>query len=435
MKDKLPWGSITAALLEELLFSLVHHMGAVEVEWRSSAQGITTSDGGRDIEAIFEQVTPDGDVKREKWWIDAKRRNGTVRPGDVKDVVNNSAAESDLACVIIATNGSFSNQTHDWLKQYCIKNPYPVIKLWDGRKLQALVDAHPAAAAETLVAALEFDQRIEFLSSYFTESGRVLSPSDLDYAWENRARIKSGLFIVQAAYSDFGGLNYHERPWAALLDGSMAAEALIHAHTSLVSCAAHWDTLSIERACNVAAYITAQACCLLPSDLVARILVDPYHFLVGKSESPSIEAFVKPVLFRILAELADACGSDCARIDISPPLAIQGSEVDHYWKRFERPADNGDEGENDARSLIIINSKIPCAVGFELPSSVSCPLLADDIVHIEDVVRTIDRVIEFRKMNPDGQFRKFGRVILEDPRAAEIVNDVVGDLLPEWNEK
>src|ERR1022692_3125523 len=73
------WNGVTGSQLEELLYGLLEAMGASSVTWRAgSATGVTAADGGRDLEAIFDRPSPDGELDRQKWWVECKGRTETV---------------------------------------------------------------------------------------------------------------------------------------------------------------------------------------------------------------------------------------------------------------------------------------------------------------------------------------------------------------------
>src|SRR4051794_6783827 len=104
--------------------------------------------------------------------------------------------------MIIATNSSFSNPTRDWVKGYNARRIGPNVELWDRRQIQELVKRYPAAAAETMVAALDFQTRVDFLAAYFYESGRILTEAELADCWNRRTEISSPAFLLAACYAD-----------------------------------------------------------------------------------------------------------------------------------------------------------------------------------------------------------------------------------------
>ena len=70
----IPWERLKGRELEECLYWLVDAMGGKDLQWRLGGEGASATDQGRDLEAHFYGDTPDADLSREKWWIEAKGR-------------------------------------------------------------------------------------------------------------------------------------------------------------------------------------------------------------------------------------------------------------------------------------------------------------------------------------------------------------------------
>lgn len=47
-------------------------MGAKELEWRIEGSGSGTSEYGRDLELSFYVSSLDGDLVKQRWWVEAK---------------------------------------------------------------------------------------------------------------------------------------------------------------------------------------------------------------------------------------------------------------------------------------------------------------------------------------------------------------------------
>src|SRR5690349_13202612 len=86
------WRSVTGAQLEELLYGLLDAMGASNLVWRAgSVAGVNAADGGRDLEAVFDRPSPDGDLDRQRWWIECKGRSETVERSAVQQELMDAA--------------------------------------------------------------------------------------------------------------------------------------------------------------------------------------------------------------------------------------------------------------------------------------------------------------------------------------------------------
>lgn len=109
--SEIPWKDIKGKDLEELLYWLFDSMGAKELEWRIGGKGAGTSDQGRDLELSFYMSAPDGNLTKQKWWVESKGRKGTVEPSEVHEAVLNVSGKSFVDVLVIATNSNFSNPT------------------------------------------------------------------------------------------------------------------------------------------------------------------------------------------------------------------------------------------------------------------------------------------------------------------------------------
>jgi HJR/Mrr/RecB family endonuclease len=152
--SKIPWDHLKAKEVEECLYWLLDEMGAKNLEWRLGGSGGGTADSGRDLEAQFYISTPDGELTRQKWWIEAKGRSHTVEPSVVKESILNARGVATVDVLLIATNSQFSNPTRDWVKQWQETNPRPVIRLWDRYNLERHISKHPAVAVRLFPDAL-----------------------------------------------------------------------------------------------------------------------------------------------------------------------------------------------------------------------------------------------------------------------------------------
>lgn len=402
--EDLPWGSMSPKALEELTFAIVEEMGAVELKWRSSDESINSPDAGRDIEAIFNRPTPDGDIERQQWWLECKRRNRVVSPSDVKEGVLNAVAYTEISYYIIVTNSHFSNPTQDWITRHNERHSGPIVKLWDRKRLQGLVSKYPSAAAKSLVAALSFPERIEYLASYFFEHGRTLNEVELRLAWERREEIDSAEFCIAASYADICTGNIDNRPWMTCLSNAQLFSALVLSYTALIGTIIRDLPVVNENVVETVGYITGCAAHRLPDDRVQAVLADPPSFLADPFQlnDGARDLIVEPGKRSLANELLLRCADDCARYSIS---LSNDDPLTAFWSRY-----GPQRAGRDSSHLAIINTSIRCAVGLEVTSDILCPL--DSVYYLRDNKRYIDmvkRVIDFRIRHPNDQYLLYSR--------------------------
>ncbi len=162
---EIPWQDLKGKNLEELLYWLFDSMGAKELEWRVGGAGAGTADQGRDLELSFYVSSPDGDLVKQRWWVEAKGRTGTVEPFEVKNAVINAAGKAAVDVIVIATNTAFSNPLRDWVKEWQNENARPRVKLWERTELENHCSKNPAAVIRLFARALTMQGKLEVVKT------------------------------------------------------------------------------------------------------------------------------------------------------------------------------------------------------------------------------------------------------------------------------
>lgn len=98
LPTEIPWKDLKGKELEELLYWLFDAMGAKDLEWRIGGVNSGTADQGRDLELSFYTSSPDGELVKQRWWVEAKGRSGTVEPYDVKNAVLERGWKEQYQC-------------------------------------------------------------------------------------------------------------------------------------------------------------------------------------------------------------------------------------------------------------------------------------------------------------------------------------------------
>lgn len=415
MIDEVPWGSIKGKLLEELIHELVEAMGGVDIIWRTGGTGDGAADGGRDIEASFIHTTPDGDVRREKWWIESKGRAGSVEPMAVKSAVLNVAARDDVDVLVIASNSQFTNPTRDWVEAWQQKHPRPQVRLWDRARMDSLVRRHPVASARVIPSILKGEERLRLLVDQFAETGRVPLEADLEYFWQNKDLVTRADEISCLTYAEVTLGNLTLRPWGTLAAERISLEMLIEAFVGITFAAIRTGSLSDSKITDAAAHLVHCGISGLTPDVAWKVINNPFEFLEGEFAKRSAgkikvyrEVIIQPIWGRAIEQLLSACADDCIRVSASPEVAFGARpEGPSFWRRM-----NPDLPAPDDEGLIIENREKPCAVGLDL-SGRSCPLIGKNCDEEGQVshrqVLDVKHVISYRTRRPSGRFMELYR--------------------------
>ena len=403
--ELIPWASLRGRALEELLWELLSEMGAKDLDYRSGGSGGGAADGGRDLEAVFYQPTPDGEVESQKWWLEAKGRTGTVEPEAVKLAVINANERKGVDLLIVATNSQFSNPTKDWLEDWASEHPRPKIRLWERKDLLRLIRMHPVVAARVIPDILPDEERMRSLSDQFHEIGKPPSEKDLEYFWNIRDSIDQVDEIASLTYGEllYGDLTL--RPWGTLISNANSQQALVEAVLNLPSVLMRTGTVSNEKLSAAGSYLLQSALRFIEPSIMASFLRNPFDYIEDPPEAgkrdpgPYVEAFVRPVWERCKNELLDACSQDCARISCDQPSTLNPSEADrHFWRRFNM--DIKDPHQDGV--LHIYDLERPCAVGLDLGNR-TCPL-EEEPSFSEQEIMELAAIVNYRRVRPDGRY-------------------------------
>ncbi len=219
LPTEIPFANLKARDLEECVYWLLDGMGARDLEWRTGGSGAGAADGGRDLDAVFYVSSPDGELEPQRWWIECKGRAGTLEADAVKSAANNSLARSDLACLVVVTNTTFSNPTRDWVKTWQETHPRPRIKLWDQASLERMLSRQPGVVLRLFGEGLSPAGRLEAVRERFWNKLEYTPVGTLKSLWAVRGELAIGpLERVALVANELAHGDLARRPWAAQAD-------------------------------------------------------------------------------------------------------------------------------------------------------------------------------------------------------------------------
>jgi hypothetical protein len=404
----IPFADLKSKDLEECLYWLLDAMGAKDIEWRVGGCGGGAADGGRDLEANFyiPALAEDGGVEPQVWWIECKGRTGTVDPNEVKSAIINAQAQSNLDCIVIATNTQFSNPTIDWVKEWQKKYPVPAVRLWDKVHLERLLSRHPEVVLRLFSQALSLQGRFQSMESRFWNKIELVPEQTLVDLWKNRAEIEvSSMGAFAVTVNEFANGDVTCRPWGAIMDARSLLEVLRvglmnASYLSIRSSKAGVDQAPIIRAFS---YLILCALDVLPAESVTKLIDD--SICRGKREEmpDSVREFLlMPIVDQLLSEMQDVCSSDCTRLMSTRrrTLTEDKDEIDSYWLRLNSKGQNEQGEAGSKRFLLIEKSDAPCIVGFPVNKDNGCPLfrIQPTVNNVAEFLALIKRVAAFRNL-------------------------------------
>lgn len=398
----IPFADLKAKDLEECVYWLLDAMGAKDLEWRIGGSGGGAADGGRDLEAHFFEADDDGDLMQQRWWIECKGRRGTVDPDEVKSAVNNALAYEGVDRLIIATNTQYSNPTRDWIKAWQSKYPVPKVQLWDRTHLERYLSRHPDVVLRLFSEALSLNGRCKAMEDRFWNKLEFVSGQTLADLWKARESLElTGTALFAAIANEFAGGDITHRSWGCCIQPDSRVDILGSGFANVPYLMVRSSKAGIDQRIlhRTYAYLVILALEHSPASVVASQIIHS----MNRSEVDVLpekiqDILIEPILNQIFTEIQDLCADDCCRMMLTSRRAFpdREDEIKRYWLRFDPPTE---EVVQDDRYVIIEKTDAPCAVGFAVNKSVSCPLFACD-PSVKELAQSLDvvkRVTAFRK--------------------------------------
>ncbi|BAH40534.1 hypothetical protein GAU_3492 [Gemmatimonas aurantiaca T-27] len=374
LPTELPWAELKGRDLEELLYWLFDSMGAKDLEWRIGGAGSGAADAGRDLEMSFYVSSPDGDLVRQRWWVEAKGRAGTVEPADVKHAVVNVASRHDIDVLVVATNSLFSNPTRDWVREWQSNNPRPRVKLWERTELESHCSKNPIAVVRLFTKALSSQGKLEVAAKKLWDYAAFTDVPTLAALWADRSSLEiDSRGLVALAASEIANGSVEERSWAVFVDEDIVLDALGDGLINFLYLLfrAHEAGVRADPLVRALSYLLLVATYRCGESVVSDLLERVWESVAEREYPAEIRrVVVQPILESLSSELRDVCTSDCARIS-TKPLVLSDREVRTYLQRLSIGSDH--DAKTPERVLMFESFDEPCRIGLALDKQCHCP--------------------------------------------------------------
>ncbi|MBE3138648.1 MAG: restriction endonuclease [Actinobacteria bacterium] len=408
--SKIPWEEIKGKDLEEILYWLLDEMGAKDLEWRIGGSSGGAADQGRDLEAFFYIQGPDGEMIRQKWWIEAKGRSKTVETPVVREAIITASGVHNVDIILIATNTQFSNPTREWIKEWSITNPRIAVKLWDRNDLERFVCKHPSVISRLYPGALSLEGKLEVIRSQFWNHVYYSGTPSLSELWKCKAKLKwNNMSMIAVIAGEAANGDFASRPWPLILSNDELTEVLALSIVNTLPFIHRADRSGIttEHYLKAVSYIVLVALDRLGAKIASKVIENCWD-VSGCANCPMEirRLSINPVLRRLRDELFDVCTSDCTRIS-TDPFVLNKETTKNYWLRLKLPEKQGKNDKESKRILIIETFGSPCKAGFKLNKKRHCPLGTSEFDKLDDekneiniarVINIFEKVVRSHKL-------------------------------------
>jgi hypothetical protein len=278
-------------------------------------------------------ASPDGDLIKQRWWIEAKGRSGSVEPFEVKNPIVNAAGKAGVDVIVIATNSAFSNPTRDWVKEWQGDHPRPRVKLWERAELESLCSKNPLAVIRLFAKALNSQGKLEVARAKFWDYSAFTDEPTLIKLWRDRPGLTiDSRSLIALISSEMANGNIHSRPWAVGVDEAVMVGALGEGLLNLLYLALRADEGGVRQLpfFRALSYLILASLHRLGTPKTIQFLSVVWGVVEGRDYPDRIQKIIlRPVLHELLSEVHDVCTSDCRRV-MSDRIALIES---HYRRK------------------------------------------------------------------------------------------------------
>lgn len=361
---------------EKLAFYLLDDMGFKNLEWRKGGEGVSATDGGRDLSGIFAKVEPDGSLTIENWWVEVKHRSNTLKKSSVQKIVFNSTAYKDVDVIAIFTNNVISNSTLDWIKEFQITHSKPRIVIWQKHDIERILRKYPNTASSFFPGSLTLPEQLESIKQRFWNNLGYPTINEIELIWNNFQSLDwDGSKLLPFIIADSAMTGLIHRKWGFMINEELLLETLlvglINVPFLVVRSKQHRQSQSFFiRGLD---YLLQIALIRVDLDQVVDLLLNMFDYAETSSiPSKDINNFVLyPLISNIYDELVCNCSKDCERyINDSKPDILGDSYFHMFVNRTEKEID-------DSEPLILVSLNMyKCKLDL-VPIEVDCPLCED----------------------------------------------------------
>ena len=404
------WDDITPEKFEELTYFLLDDLGFKNIEWRKGGIGISSTDGGRDLQAKYTNFGPGDMLSIENWWIEVKSRRKTLSPDTIQKIITNAVGYSGLDVLLIVTNNTVSNKTIDWVHEFQKNFPVPRVLIWQRHDIEKLLWKHPSVAARYFSESLSLQDQLKGVSDSFWNATSFPAIDQVERFWigrENLAWDEQSVLAIVASESILEG--FVVRKWGRILSKDLLLRALILGLVNFPSSFTkfHRSGNRQEPLINALVYLL-ESILIYENNLefLTKAILNPHQF-VSDSYEPTEEFFklvIKPLLEEMFFELAENCSIDCQKVSWGRQRIKISTDF------FARFADNTQIAQDNKPFVTLQFANSECSIKL-VPKGSFCPLVED----IEDKdLSNIEILLQRLKFGREVLFLRGGLNLLEN---------------------
>ncbi len=371
------WDTIKPEKFEELVYFLLDDMGFKNLEWRKGGEGISATDGGRDLEAIYSNIGPGDILSVEKWWFEIKYRSKTLAPAEIQKIITNAVGRVGVDTLVIVTNGTVSNKTIDWVKEFQTNFPRPRIIVWQKHDIERILKKYPSTAMRYFPEALSVQEQLMGVANQFWNSTHFPSLNQMERFWLDRDNLtwdEYTLFPILVADNISNQVTI--RKWGIILPTELLIKTLTLGLANTPQLVIKFEHSGNNQDALIGGVAYLLESILVKQDIpiagIVQLITHPYELVTPASDSPAklVNFLLKPIFSRIYLDLGENCSFDCDKVSWGK---TRSNTPSGFFTRFEIEIP---PPKNTGPFVILQYSSGKC--GIDLVDSDSfCPLFSD----------------------------------------------------------
>ncbi|MCG2784189.1 MAG: restriction endonuclease [Anaerolineae bacterium] len=362
---------------EKLAFYLLDDMGFKNLEWRKGGEGVSATDGGRDLSGKYAKVEPDDSIVLENWWVEVKHRSNTLKKSTVQSIILNSAARKDVDVFAVFTNNVISNSTLDWIKEFQNTYPKPRVVVWQKHDLERILRKYPKTASLFFLGSLTLPEQLESIKQRFWNNLGYPTISEVELFWKNFSSLSwDGSELLPFILADYAMDGIYHRKWGFVIDEELLIKTLLVGLINVPFLVVRSEQQGQDQRpfMRGVEYLLQIALIRLDLNKVVDLLLNMYNYTEFSSPRPTelYNFILHPLISNIYSNLIRNCSKDCERYGINSSIS---DELGYsYFHKFVR----NDEKENDDTEPFVLISLDTYKCKLDLvPVEVHCPISED----------------------------------------------------------
>ena len=363
---------------EKLAFYLLDDMGFKNLEWRKGGEGVSATDGGRDLSGKYAKVEPDDSIVIENWWVEVKHRSNTLKKSTVQSIVLNSAARKDVDVFAIFTNNVISNSTLDWIKEFQNTHSKPRIVVWQKHDIERILRKYPKTTSMFFPESMTLPEQLESVKQRFWNQLSYPTIGEVELFWLNLQSLNwdgSKLLPIVVADCAMDGVNV--RKWGLVIDDELLIETLLVGLINVPFLSTRFGQQGLNQMPFMRGleYLLQSALIRLDLNKVVDLLLNMFDFAEFSSPPPPelSNIVLHPLISNVYSSLLRNCSQDCERYSFNSSAP---NEVGlFYFRKFSSGIENE---KDDTKPFVLISlNTVKCKLDL-FPIGVHCSL-GDDI--------------------------------------------------------